>query len=139
MDNALNALFSWQFLLFSLGIFTVIWIIRTVVEYFIPTAVGSKLWEKLILPVAPPLVGGLVALFAVKYAYPAELTSSLARVFFGAVSGNFSGTVYQIAKGMLKDKLQSFKSTVVNTTETPTTTIVESKSTIITDKTDQNN
>lgn len=135
MDNALTALFSWQFLLFSLGIFTAMWIIRTVVEYFIPKSVGSKLWEKLILPIAPPLMGGIIALFAVKYAYPDELTSVLARVFFGSVAGNFSGTVYQICKGMLKSKLESFNSTVVNTIETPATTIVETKSTVITDNT----
>ena len=36
---------------------------------------------------------------------------------------------------MLKDKLQSYTSTVVSTTETPSATIVESKSTVITDNT----
>lgn len=116
MGNGIEALFSWQLLLFSLGIFAVVWVIRTIVEYFIPKSVGSNLWEKLILPLAPVVLGSIVAFFATKYAYPDGLSSVSARLMFGSVSGMLSGLVYSVVKGMLKDKIKGFMG---NSTENP--------------------
>src|SRR5258708_10975326 len=108
MDNSLSALFSWNFLLFSLGISALVWFIRTVLEYFYPKIDGNQLWEKLILPLMPLIFGGVIAIFAVKYPFPDGLTSFSARLMFGSVSGMLSGLLYQVIKGMLKEKIQGF-------------------------------
>jgi hypothetical protein len=112
MDSALQALFSWQFLLFSLSIAAIVWFIRTVVEYFLPNADGNKLWEKLILPTMPLIFGTVIAFFAKAYPFPDGLTSASARLMFGGVGGMFSGLVYQVIKGMLKDKIQTYVASV---------------------------
>lgn len=134
MDQAITVLFSWEFLLFSFGIFTIIWIIRSVIEYFIPTAIGSKLWEKLILPIAPTLIGMTIAYFATKFPYPDSITSVSGRIFFGLTAGNLSSSGYQVLKGMIFSKIQSFNTTTISTTTTPDTTIIQSNSTSITGK-----
>jgi|ERR1700722_12203895 len=108
MDNALNALLSWQFILFSLGIFAIIWTFRTVVEFAIPKVVGKTWWEKLVLPILPLVLGLVIAKFAVNYAYPDGLSSFAGRELFGLVAGMFSGLIYQVVKGMLKNKIQSY-------------------------------
>lgn len=107
MDNALDTLLSSQFLLFCLGMFALTWLIRVFVEYFFPKSVGSKLWEKLLLPVMPLIFGAVIAIFAKQYPYPNNLVSFSGRIIFGSVSGMFSGLVYQVIKGVLKDKVQS--------------------------------
>jgi hypothetical protein len=119
MESGLSALLSFQFVLFSLGIFTIVWVIRTIVEYVLPNADGNKLWEKLILPLMPPVIGTVVGLFATKYAYPDGLTTLSDRLFFGSVAGMFSSCVYQVAKGMLKDKLQSLTGSVDSPMDNP--------------------
>lgn len=114
MDNALNALLSWQFLLFALGMFAITWFIRSVIEYIFPKIVGATLWEKLILPAMPSVFGGIIAYFAKSYAYPDGLVSTSARLMFGCVAGMFSGLVYQVVKGMLKDRVQAYINNVGN-------------------------
>jgi len=111
MDTALQTLISWQFMLFSLGLFAAVWLFRTIVEYAIPKSVSSTLWEKLILPIAPCVMGLIVAYFAKNYAYPDGLITVSDRMLFGLVSGMFSGLTYQVVKGTLKSKIQSLSST----------------------------
>lgn len=108
MDNALNALLSWQFILFSLGIFAIVWTLRTVVEFAIPKVIGKTWWEKLFLPLFPLALGLVIAKFAVHYAYPDGLSTFSGRELFGLVAGMFSGLIYQVVKGMLKNKIQSY-------------------------------
>lgn len=128
MDINLGALFSWQFLLFSLGMFAITWIIRTIIEYLKPTIVGAKMWEKLALPLMPILFGAIIALIARQYPFPDGLAVSVVgRLLFGVVSGLFSGTLYQVIKGLLKDKIQSFMQN--NTTNIQTTSDINDAST----------
>lgn len=58
MENALQALLSWQFVLFCLGIFAVTFVIRKIAEYVldnpkVPMSKASKIWTELLLPIAP--------------------------------------------------------------------------------------
>jgi hypothetical protein len=108
MNDSIAAVFSWNLLLFALGVFVMTWVIRTVVEYFIPKAVDAKLWQKLVLPLLPVVLGTAIGFFAKMYPYPDGLTTLVARLMFGGVGGMFSGLVFQIAKGMLKDRIQAF-------------------------------
>lgn len=118
MDNGIASLLSWQFILFSLGIFVAVWVVRTVVEYIFSNADGNKLWEKLILPLMPVVTGAVVGYFAKGYAYPDGLSSVSGRLFFGSVAGMFSSLMYQVVKGLLKDKIQGFVSSAQPTPQT---------------------
>ena len=106
--DALSALVSWQFILFALAVFVIVWFFRTIFEYFFPKLDNNTLWEKLILPLAPVIVGTLLAYFAKTYPYPANLTGLLPRLMIGGVGGMFSGLIYQVLKGLIKDKIQSY-------------------------------
>lgn len=122
MDAVFYAIFSWQFLLFCLGLAAVTFVVRKVVEYFIldnpkmPGNRASKLWRELLLPVGPVVNGALVGLLATKYPYPEGIHSVSGRVIFGLVAGLLSGLVYRVIVGMLK-KTTSTVSNVVNSTE----------------------
>lgn len=108
MDSVFLAIFSWQFLLFCLGIAGVTFVVRKVVEYFVldnPKMLGnssSKLWRELLLPIGPVVGGALVGLVAAKYPYPEGINSVSGRVIFGLVAGLLSGLVYRVIAGMLK-------------------------------------
>lgn len=108
MGDAISSVFSWNLLLFALGVFVITWVVRTIVEYFVTSAVGAKLWEKLVLPLLPVVVGTAIGFFAKMYPYPDGLTTLVARLMFGGVGGMFSGLIFQVAKGMLKDRIQAF-------------------------------
>jgi hypothetical protein len=110
MDPGITALFSWQFILFGLGVSVIMWFIRTITEYAFPKLDNYKFWTELCLPLLPPSIGALIAYFATKYAYPDGLTSLSGRLLFGSVAGLLSGLIFQVAKGMLKDKIQNFVS-----------------------------
>jgi hypothetical protein len=107
--SALSALFSYQFVLFALSMNIFTWILRTITEYIFPQIVNVRAYQKLFLPLASTILGAVVGMFAIKYAYPDGLNTRIDRVLFGLVAGNFGATIYQVAKGMLKDKMQQLK------------------------------
>jgi hypothetical protein len=119
MDAVFYALFSWQFLLFCLGIAAVTFVVRKVVEYFIldnpkmPGTRASKLWRELLLPIGPVVGGALVGLVAAKYPYPEGINSISGRVIFGLVAGLLSGLVYRVLTGMLKKTTESAAANVL--------------------------
>jgi hypothetical protein len=108
MDTALQALLSWNLLLFALGMFAIVWFIRTALESIFPKLAKVTIWENLILPAMPSIFGAIIAYFVKSYAYPDGLISTSDRIIFGCVAGMFSGLVYQVVKGMLKGTIQSY-------------------------------
>lgn len=126
MDPALTVLLSWQFMLFSLGCFFVIWVIRTILEFFIPTISANKYWDKLALPLLPVFLGATVAHFITSYPYPNGEVATLPRELFGITAGGLSTVAFQVIKGLLKQQLTTL---IVQTTTTQvpsaTSTILE--------------
>jgi hypothetical protein len=106
MDPMLSMFLSWQFIVFGLAIAAVMFVVRTVVEYFVK---NSKMWKDLILPILPVLIGGLSALLISSFPYPNELTSAGSRSVFGFVAGLLSGLMYRIIKSLLHQKLSASK------------------------------
>lgn len=112
MDTVLQALLSWQFVLFALAIAALTFVIRKIVEFAIdspniPTGSmnkTSKLWTELILPILPVLLGAFSGLLAKTYPFPDGLNTLSARIAFGLVSGLLSGLVYRIIRGALASK-----------------------------------
>src|SRR5271165_793647 len=124
MDNGIALLFSWQFILFALGVSVIMWFLRTILEYIFPNIDKNKFWSELCVPLLPPTIGAVISYFATKYAYPDGLASLSGRLLFGSVAGLLSGLVFQVAKGMLKDKIQSFVSSQVPSSPNPASQVV---------------
>ena len=116
MDAVLQALLSWQFVLFCLAISAIVFVVRKFVEYamenWASVAKESKLWKELILPILPIMLGTVCALLAKRYPYPDGLTTISARMAFGLVAGLLSGLVYRVVKGTLTSKLSGLISSL---------------------------
>lgn len=108
MDTGLSTLLGWQFLLFSLATNVLIFIIRTIMEYCFKNLPNVGIWDKLFLPIAPSITGGVGGWLIKQYPYPDGISSLDARILFGVVAGFLSGLLYQIIKGMLKSRIQGF-------------------------------
>ncbi len=113
MDTALQALLSYQFILFCLGLAAITYVLRLVVQFFVldnpklPGTRASALWKELLLPIAPVVNGALLGWLVKTSLYPEVVTGTAGRVFFGLVAGLLSGLVYRVVWGMIKSKLPS--------------------------------
>lgn len=105
MDNALQAIFTWQFLLFCLAVFGITSVIRKVVEYLLANnkfvAKESKVWRDLILPILPAIVGVVFALVAKAYPYPVNMAATSARAAWGLAGGLLSGLGYRVVNSFV--------------------------------------
>jgi hypothetical protein len=109
MDTALQALLSYQFLLFCLAISAFTYVVTIVVNYCFHAkgyiAKESHFWSELILPILPVVLGSFGALIAKQYPYPAEITSASGRFAFGLVAGLLSGFAWRWVKAIISSKL----------------------------------
>jgi hypothetical protein len=104
----MEALLSWQTAIFSLGIYILVYIIRTIVD---PTPLGQKwYWSKVVLQVLPPILGAGLAAVLTMYPFPEGVSSMSMRVFYGLCAGFFSSWAYKLAKGVVKGKADSLVS-----------------------------
>jgi hypothetical protein len=99
---------KWQTVVFSLGIFVAVLIFRKVVEGLYPSLRKTTprnrkqmLWESVVLPVLPPVLGGIFALLTPELIQP-SLVTMRSQVLFGAVCGFLSTYAYMILKAVVK-------------------------------------
>jgi|ERR1700722_7178418 len=107
MDSIFAALLSWQLLLFSLGVFFIVWFVRTIVEFLWAGATGNKIWEEIVLRFLPCVVGAVIGKYAALYPYPLGIVSASGRIMFGIVSGGISSLVFASLKGMARGYIQN--------------------------------
>lgn len=104
MDTVLQALFSWQFIIFCLAVAALTTIFRRIIEYLLINnkkfKKSSKLWRDVILPIAPIFIGVLFAIVAFGFPYPVILTIS-GRFAWGLTGGLLSGWVYRIINAFI--------------------------------------
>ena len=107
--ETIQALLSWQFILFGLCVFAVVFILRTIMEYLLKNvkiiAKKSKLWNEVILPIAPPIIGVIMSMFGKSLPYPENLTTSGGKIEFGLVAGLLSGLMYRVVKSFIASKV----------------------------------
>jgi len=130
MDPILSILLCWQLIFFGLAIAAIVFVVRTIVEYFQKNK-EAKLWNKLILPVLPIISGGVVGRLLKSFPYPDGLTHYWDRVIFGMVAGLLSTFMYRMIKNLMFKKNSSIPiiNVIINEkTETTTTTTTTSKS-----------
>lgn len=106
MDPLMN-FFTWQFMLFSLAVAGVTFILRKVIEYYAKNITKNTAWEDLVLPIFPLVLGCLMGKLMTAYPYPDGLTSVGGRVIFGLVAGMFSGLVYRVLNSLLNVKAEN--------------------------------
>jgi hypothetical protein len=105
MENALEALLSIQFVLFSLGILALVFVVRKAVELFAPAFAAKKIWTDFLLVVSPIVFCAIAGFIATKYAYPDGLTATSSRIILGSVAGMLSNLVYRLIKAGIKSKI----------------------------------
>ena len=116
MDPILQVLLSWQFVLFGLAIAAIVYVFRLVVQYVVSLLKKdlstSKLWNELLLPILPIVIGVVAALLLKSFPYPGFTSDAHGvvirgdRIIFGLVTGLFSTVMYRMIKSMLYQKLQ---------------------------------
>ena len=104
--DPLSTLLSWQFVLLCLAVSAIIFVFRTVVDFTIKSlGKTSSLWEDVILPSSPVILGGLMGWFMDSFPYPDNLTSKDFRIIFGLVAGFLSASVYRMIKATIIRKV----------------------------------
>lgn len=115
MDPILAVLLSWQFVLFGLAIATVMYVLRIVVEYGATlvkkSLANSQLWNDLLLPILPVIIGALASYVLKVFPYPGfpagpgGVIPTGDRLIFGLVAGLLSGLMYRVIKSLLYQKI----------------------------------
>lgn len=115
MDELLRIFLSWQFIVLTLGIASITFVIRKIMEFIIlnnPSLPGNKnsiFWRSLALPILPIIIGGIATFFSTGYPYPELLgTSEFGRVCFGLGAGALSTTLYRVILELLRSKVSNF-------------------------------
>lgn len=105
--DPLSTLLSLSFIIFSLLISAIMFIFRIIFEYIFKSLVNNKLWEDVVLPILPVLIGFGLAFIAKAYPYGASFTTTSGRLAFGAVAGLLSGLLYRFVKALIQQKISS--------------------------------
>lgn len=118
MDPILQVLLSWQFVFFGLAVATVMYVFRLIVEYLASLAKKdlstSNLWNHLVLPVAPIVLGVVAAILLKTFPYPGftpdahGMVARGDRIIFGLVTGSMSTIMYRTIKALFYQKIVGF-------------------------------
>lgn len=110
---------TWNTLVFSMAIFIFSLFLRRTLEAVFPTlsrgtplSVAQKIWESVVLPMVPVVVGVSIAYFVSSWPYPEDLTSIGARVLYGAICGFFSTSAYRVLSALINKKFSVAGETV---------------------------
>lgn len=105
-------------MLLGLSIAGITFVIRKIVEYVMAVSKAAAkedtLWEKLILPILPVLLGMGMGLMT-GLPFPAEIVTVGARVVFGLVAGLLSTLLYRIINATFAQKIDALKTALTKT------------------------
>lgn len=99
------AFLTWQFVMFALFVATLMYILRTVLEYFFPKLTTAKIWNSLLLMILPVLIGGFLGWFLNAYPYATGLTTKMDHLAYGSVAGLLSTIIFKVVKELLGSKI----------------------------------
>ncbi len=99
---------SYKALFFGMAVYVVCLIARRGLELALPSLkTGTKLggvWQQLVLPTLPVLLGGVAGWFISSFPYPDGLASQSTHVMYGLVCGFAAGWAYRIFKAVAEKK-----------------------------------
>ncbi len=106
MDDILGQLITVPNLVFCIMIALIVEGKNRLISHLWPAAKTNKLYQDLGLPVAPLVIGAIMAAVINSYPYPEMFSAFWPRVFLGSVFGLASAHVYRIVKKFIvkKDK-----------------------------------
>jgi hypothetical protein len=145
MDPILQILLSWQFILFGLAVAGAVYVLRILAEYFIQLAKkdpkNSKLWNEVLLPILPVVLGAMAAVNFRSFPYPDGLVTRGDRIIFGLVAGLLSTLLYRVIKGLLSQKVPTPQTinVIIENTDTKRITTTTTTSQVIINEEDKQN
>lgn len=98
----IKEMFTWPFAVFCLGVYFFTFILRRVAEASVKKLPTLHIWNEVVLPLLPPVFGGIAAVVMYKYPFLDKLPTWGTRAFFGVVGGGFSGLLYRAMKVLIK-------------------------------------
>jgi hypothetical protein len=98
--DGLSIFFRWEPILFGMAVFSIILVLRRIVEGSYEPIKGNH-WWKVFLSVAPALVGVLLSLTSIM---PIPKDMQRYETLYGLVIGMFSGVIYRIVKATIRSK-----------------------------------
>jgi hypothetical protein len=91
--------FSVSTLAFAVGVYTVVLLVRKIMELSIKSLKPNIWWNEVVLPALPIVLAVVIALCAAKYPFPDIFAHSKSgRFFFGLVCGGFADLAYMKVK-----------------------------------------
>lgn len=111
-DSGISLLLSWQFLIFSISIFGIVFIIRTILQYFFTNIASKKWYRQLFLPILPLTLGAVIGYVAKAYPYPWAQPNFSGRVLFGFAAGLLSSFVYKMVTENIINKANQIQNSV---------------------------
>jgi len=120
------AFLSWQFVMFSLFVATIMYVLRTVFENIFPKLKTYQLWNSLFLMIMPIFIGAGLGGALKMYPYAIGFTTTSTHVGYGAVAGLLSTVLFKVIKELLIGKAQAVVGgvlTAVGVTTTTTTAV----------------
>lgn|SRR5574337_281957 len=128
MDPILQVLLSWQFVFYGLAVATVMYVIRQIAEYLASLVnkdlAKSNLWNHLILPLAPIIIGVAGSILLKSFPYPGftpdahGVIARSDRIIFGLVAGSTSTIMYRAVKALFYQKVVGFAQNLTGTNVT---------------------
>ena len=118
------AFLSWQFVMFSLFVATIMYVLRTVLESIFPKLATYQLLNSLFLMVLPVFIGAGLGDALKMYPYATGFTTTVTHVGYGAVAGLLSTILFKVIKELLVGKVTAIVGgalTAVGVTTTTTT------------------
>ena len=109
------AFLSWQFVMFSLFVATIMYVLRTILEFFIPKLTVFVLWNSLLLMILPVFIGAGLGRLLTSYPFANGFTTITEHVGYGAVAGLLSTVLFKVIKELLIGKVSGVVNTVLNT------------------------
>lgn len=131
MDPILSILLSWQLVIFGLAIYAIVFVVRTLVEYKLPSTY-EKFWEDVFLPIFPVVIGAVGAYFIKAFPYPDGLTTTVSRVIFGLGVGLLSTTLYRVIFALMGQKITAVAQTVTSTVSSITQQTIQPATQVVT-------
>jgi hypothetical protein len=115
INSLASSIFNVQTIYLCLAIYVVTYLIRRVIEgtWSIliqqgdakKVSVPSRVWDEIIVPILPILIGGGLSFAAKTFVWPDfAIKTKLARFLYGCICGLFSAFIYNRIRGWLKSK-----------------------------------
>jgi hypothetical protein len=109
MPSAPAEILKFETLLIAIGIYVIVQVTRKVTELIwpavspgTPRTTAQNYWEKLVLPLAPVLVGIVLVWAAPASVYPTWSAHWLWRTLLGTMLGTFDSTLVRVLKAVIE-------------------------------------